>query len=110
MPILLAGEDVASDCFARVGAGAGLLAGGDCARRGIAKHNVATTRRGLTIECLLEPASGLAHTSEPMYVLKVDNGVRPYRCLLLRIPVVSYLLDGPVRSIFGERSASICNF
>jgi len=49
----LAGEDVASDCFAGVGAGVGLLAGGDWARRGVAKHNVATTRRGLTIECLL---------------------------------------------------------
>jgi hypothetical protein len=64
----------------------------------------------LPLNVSLSPASGLAHTSEPMYVLKVDDGVRPYRCLLLKIPVVSYLLDGPVRSIFGERSASICNF
>jgi hypothetical protein len=42
MPILLAGEDAASDCFAGVGADVGLLAGGDCARRGVARHNVAT--------------------------------------------------------------------
>jgi len=54
MPILLAGEDAASDCFAGVEADVGLLAGGDCARRGVAKHNVATIRRGLAIECLLE--------------------------------------------------------
>jgi hypothetical protein len=53
MPILLAGEDAASDCFAGAEADVGLLAGGDWVRRGVAKHNVATTRRGLTIECLL---------------------------------------------------------
>jgi len=53
MPILLAGEDAASDCFAGEGADVGLLAGGDWARRGVAKQNVATNRRGLAIECLL---------------------------------------------------------
>jgi hypothetical protein len=53
MPILLAGEDAASDCFAGLGADVGLLAGGDWARRDVAKHNVATSRRGLAIESLL---------------------------------------------------------
>jgi len=65
MPILLAGEGVASDCFAGVGADVGLLAGGDWARSGVAKHNVATTRRGLTMNVSLRDDSGLAE-AEPV--------------------------------------------
>ena len=88
MPILLAGEDAASDCFAGAGTDAGLLAGGDWARRGVAKHNVATTRRGLAIECLprLRFWTHRGRASEPMY-RKVDDV--PYRSLLVKIPVKS---------------------
>jgi hypothetical protein len=88
MPILLAGEDAASDCFAEVGADVGLLAGGDWARRGVAKYNVATTSRGLTIECLLALRfwTRRGRASGPMHG-KVDDGVLPYRCPLVEIPV-----------------------
>jgi hypothetical protein len=95
MPILLAGEDAASDCFAGVGADVGLLAGGDWARRGVAKHNVVTTRRGLTIECLLALRfwTRRGRASGPIYRNvdddKVDDAVRPYHCLLVKIPVKS---------------------
>jgi len=53
MPILLAREEPAPDCFAVVEADVELLAGGDWASRGVAKHNFATIRRLLIIECLL---------------------------------------------------------
>jgi hypothetical protein len=43
----------------------------------------------LPLNVSLGPASGLADTSEPMYLLKVDDGVGPYRCLLVKIPVLS---------------------
>jgi hypothetical protein len=43
----------------------------------------------LPLNVSLGSASGLADTSEPMYLLKVDDGVRPYRCLLVKIPVLS---------------------
>jgi len=43
----------------------------------------------LPLNVSLGSASGLADTSEPMYQLKVDDGVRLYRCLLIKIPVLS---------------------
>jgi hypothetical protein len=89
--MLLAEEDAAPDCVTAEGPDAGLLAGGDCARTGVAEQNVATIKRYLIIECPLRAPllDSQARSSEPKYLPKIDDGERLWRRLLAKIPVSS---------------------
>lgn len=92
MPILFAGEDVASDCLAVAGADVVLPLGGDCARRGVAKQKATTAavKRGRTITCLLwTPRLDSLWGSSDRTHRYLDDGERPCRGLLVKIPVPS---------------------
>ena len=66
-----------------------------CSLAGIEQEEVLQSTTSQLLEGVLPlnvswgSASGLADTSEPMYLLKADDGVRPCRCLLIKIPVLS---------------------
>jgi hypothetical protein len=70
--------------------GSGLMLGCSLAEIGPKEVLHSTTSQPLEwvlpLNFSLGSASGRADTSEPMYLLKVDDGVRRYRCLLVKIP------------------------
>ena len=90
MPILFAGEDVASDCLPVVEADVVFPLGGGCARRGVAKQKAAAVafKRGRTIECLLWAPSldSLRGSSERTH-RHSNDGERLCRGLLVKVPV-----------------------